>query len=188
MITAFGNDNRILMWDLYNEPGNFTQGEMSLPLLRKVFDWARAAQPSQPLTAGIWSFKPEFKELLTFQISQSDVITFHTYDKPEEVEHQINLLKAYGKPLICTEYMARPQGCTFQNTLPILQRQHIGAINWGLVSGKTNTIYPWQRDTKDGSSPPKVLFHDIFRPDGTAFDPVEIQFIKQIVASSAPAK
>ena len=87
-------------------------------------------------------------------------------------------LKACGRPAICTEYMARPRGSTFQAILPILHRERIGALSFGLVAGKMNTHYPW--GSKQGSPEPEVWFHDVFRPDGTPFDPKEIEQIKKL--------
>jgi len=50
IVSAFGKDRRVLLWDLYNEPGNSGMGDKSLPLVERTFAWAREAQPTQPLT------------------------------------------------------------------------------------------------------------------------------------------
>jgi hypothetical protein len=47
------------------------------------------------------------------------------------------------------------------------------------VSGKTNTIFAWNTPLPDVKEP-KVWFHDIFRQDGTPFDPKEIKAIKSL--------
>jgi hypothetical protein len=52
--------------------------------------------------------------------------------------------------------MARPRGSTFQNIMPILARRHVGAYNWGFVSGKTQTIYPWDSWYRDYKEEPDV--------------------------------
>jgi galactose mutarotase-like enzyme len=75
--------------------------------------------------------------------------------------------------------MARHFDSKFQNILPMLKRENVGAINWGLVAGKTNTNYKWGEPIPDGSEP-ELWFHDILRKDGTSFDPVEIDSIKVI--------
>jgi hypothetical protein len=139
ILTTFAHDKRVLLWDLYNEPGNSDYGYKSLPLLTKAFAWGREVNPDQPLSAGI--FSEQLTGMNTFQLSQSDVITYHNYDLPAGHQHCIDTLKAYGRPLICTEYMARLQGSTFFNIMPMLKNNNIAAINWGLVSGKTNTKY-----------------------------------------------
>ena len=182
MIHHFAHDPRVLIWDLYNEPGNSGYGKKSLPLLEKVFSWARTAGPTQPLTAGIWNDDDEFTELNRFQASHSDIITFHQYAKVEVTKKRLDRLRAFGRPVICTEYMARTTGSTFTALLPFFKKEHVGAINWGLVSGKTQTIYPW--GSKEGSAEPKVWFHDIFRKDGTAFDPAEVGLIKSLTGRS----
>jgi hypothetical protein len=176
ILTTFGKDTRIILWDLYNEPGNGV-GNASLPLLKKVFQWGRAANPSQPLSAGVWEWR--FEELNHFQLTHSDVITYHNYMPPEQHKEWIGKLRAYGRPLICTEYMARTRGSRFDNIMPMLKKENIGAYSWGLVAGKTNTIYAWNTPIVDGSEP-VPWFHDIFRADGTPYKEKEVRLIKQL--------
>jgi hypothetical protein len=177
MLKFFKNDGRILMWDLYNEPGNSGYGEKSLPLMKKVFLWARESNPSQPITAGVYTEDlPEFNH---FQLTHSDVVTYHNYGVETEQQQAIDSLKTYGRPLICPEYMARPRGSTFFNIMPLLKREDVGAINWGLVAGKTNTKYAWDTPMPDGADP-KPWFHEIFRPDGTPYDPKETDLIRSL--------
>jgi hypothetical protein len=179
LLTSFKNDRRILMWDLYNEPGNSGQFERSLPLLTNVFKWAREVNPSQPVTAGVWSDGRNFKVLNKFQLENSDIITYHNYSYVDNHINNIDTLRKYGRPLICTEYMARRNGSLFQLIMPLLKKENVGAINWGFVSGKTNTIFAWDTPMKDGKEPP-LWFHDIYRRDHTPFSQEEIKFIKQI--------
>ena len=176
ILSSFKKDNRILLWDLYNEPGNSSYNETSLPLLKKVFEWAWEVRPDQPLTCGIWY---DNKDLNTNQITHSDIISFHNYNKPDDLEKQIQNLKTYKRPLVCTEYMARPRGSTFETQLPVFKKYGVAAVNWGLVAGKTNTIYQWDTPVPDGSEP-KIWFHDIFRKDGRPYDTNEVRFIRQI--------
>ncbi len=176
VLTTFRDDNRILVWHLYNEPANTKKGCKGLPLLRKTFEWGRAVNPSQPLSAVLETRTQD--DMAQFLAANCDVISFHSYAGPKTIMEFITPLKAHGRPILCTEYMARPRGSTFHDILPILQRERIGAISFGLVAGKMNTIYPW--GSKEGSPEPKVWFHDIFRPDGTPFDPAEIVLIKQL--------
>jgi len=177
ILKSFGNDKRIFLWDLYNEPGNSGYGSKSLPLLKAVFEWARAVNPSQPISAGVWA--DNLKELNDFQIANSDVITYHSYDLPPVHQKRIDELKQSNRPLICTEYMARRNGSTFQAILPMLKKQNIAAINWGLVDGKTNTKYAWDEPIKDGSEP-KLWFHEIFKKDGTPYKKEETDLIKSL--------
>lgn len=167
---AFRKDKRILMWDLYNEPGHFGHGDKSWSLLRNVVKWARESKASQPVTIGVWN--PKFVDFNKFQLENSDVITFHNYQDTASLKLALDTLTKMGKPVICTEYMKRPNGSTFQTCLPIFKRYGVGAINWGLVAGKTQTNYP--QGNKGGEPEPVVWYHDIFRKDGTPFDPAEI--------------
>ncbi|PRY34405.1 glycosyl hydrolase family 2 [Spirosoma oryzae] len=177
VLTAFANDKRVLVWDLFNEPTNSGYNDAVMPLLTKTFAWAQAVRPSQPITAGWWNDHELSNDLM---FAQSDIITFHNYNEAPKLEAQIiDLQKRFGRPLICTEYMARTRNSTFQSSLPIFKKYKVGAINWGLVKGKTNTIYAWNAPMPDGKEPP-IWFHDIFRPDGSVFDPAETALIKQL--------
>ncbi|WP_228850502.1 glycoside hydrolase family 2 TIM barrel-domain containing protein [Aegicerativicinus sediminis] len=177
ILSTFKDDKRIILWDLYNEPGNSGYGNKSMNLLKKVFEWGREINPTQPLTAGVWNF--DLKDLNKFQIENSDIITYHNYN--DEIHHQsaIDTLKKLNRPLICTEYMARRNNSLFGNIMPILKKQHIGAINWGLVAGKSNTKYAWDEPIPDGSEP-KLWFHEIFRKDGTPYKQEEVDIIKEL--------
>jgi len=174
---TFKNDERILLWDLYNEPGNNGHGLNSLPLLQNVFKWAREVNPSQPVSTGLWSVK--HPEMNHFQAKNSDIITYHNYSEPKTHEIWIHLLKTHGRPLICTEYMARWFNSRFDNIMPLLKEHNVGAINWGFVSGKTNTIFAWSAPLPDKKEP-ELWFHDIYRQDKTPFDPAEIELIKEL--------
>jgi hypothetical protein len=174
VIGTFRQDDRILMWDLYNEPGNSQQDERSLPLLREVFEWARSSQPSQPLTTGLWT---DNTSLNVFQVEASDVITFHNYNVPEHLAARIAQLRQYERPLICTEWLRRGHS-DVATCLPVFFREHVGCCNWGLVNGKTQTIYPWGSVT--GATVPAVWFHDLLRQDGSPFDPEEVRLFRTL--------
>lgn len=176
VLSAFAGDDRILIWDLYNEPENKARGCKTLPLLRRVFAWAREVAPSQPLTSCIDTLR--LNAMSSFLGENCDVITFHSYGAPKHVESIIDALADFERPLLCTEYMARPRGSTFQAILPVFKRRRVGAISFGLVAGKMNTIYPWRN--AEGPAEPRVWFHDIFRRDGSPFDPQEIALIRKL--------
>ena len=178
VLTSFKNDKRIVLWDLYNEPGNSGYGNRSMPLLEKVFVWGRQVNPSQPLSAGVWDWK--LKELSEFQIKNSDVTTYHNYGDAENHRQDIAKLRTLSqRPLICTEYMARSRNSLFSTIMPMLKKENIAAYNWGLVAGKTNTIYAWDKPMPDGKEP-ELWFHDIFRPDGTPYKQDEVKVIKEL--------
>jgi len=177
ILTTFKDDKRIVFWDLYNEPGNSKYENKSLPLVKKVFEWGRTANPSQPLSVGVW--KKDLVELNAYSLEASDIISYHNYAPVEEHLQAIDSLKKFNRPLICTEYMARTRGSLFETVMPILKENNIGAINWGLVAGKTNTIFAWDAPMPDAEEPP-VWFHDIFRKDGAPYSQEEIETIKSI--------
>lgn len=184
VIGHFGDDPRVLMWDLYNEPGNEGLIDSSLPLLTAAFDWARQAEPEQPLTAGIWNPTPPYERLNGFQLGASDIVSFHNYDPIELLENVVRDLGGQDRPLLCTEYLARSQGSRFQSHLPLFKRERIGCLNWGLVSGKTQTVHPW--DAPYGNPEPELWFHDIFHADGRPFDAEEVTFIRRTIQQPIP--
>jgi len=197
VLTKFANDNRVLVWDVYNEPDNVANQKgraelelqnkqmYSLSLLKKVFKWAREVNPSQPLTTGIWRGEvlnwgtpDSLPSIDKFMVENSDVISFHAYDgNMYTITQKIIELKKYGRPLFCTEYLARGFGNTFQSVLPIFKANKIAAINWGFVSGKTNTIYPWETWEIDYTAEPEIWHHDILRSDGSPYSEEEIEFL-----------
>ncbi|MEO6733763.1 MAG: cellulase family glycosylhydrolase [Ferruginibacter sp.] len=177
VMTRFKNDERILLWDLYNEPGNSGKKEASIPLLKKIFQWAREVNPDQPVSCGIWAW--DFEKLNAFQALNSDIITYHNYEEPQWHQRVIEMLKTHGRPMICTEYMARTRNSRFSNILPLLKKYNIGAINWGFVAGKSNTIYAWDTPLPSGEEPLE-WFHDIFRKDGTVYRQDEVDLIKKM--------
>lgn len=174
---AFKNDKRILLWDLYNEPGNSGKLNSSMPLLKAVFGWAREVNPEQPISVGLWDWS--FHELNAFQAMNSDVITYHNYEEPQWHQRVIDLLKAYGRPMICTEYMARTRNSRFSNIMPLLKKENIGAINWGFVAGKSNTIHAWDTPLPGGEEPVE-WFHDILNKDGSPYRRDEVELIKKL--------
>lgn len=196
VIGAFANDSRILGWDLWNEPDNVNDGsynkaepqnkvELIELLLPKVYAWAREAHPSQPLTSGVWKIDFEKGTPPTkteeVQLQNSDVITFHNYDWPEVFEKEVLFLQKFGRPVICTEYMARGAGSTFDTVLPLAKKYQVGAINWGFVAGKTQTYYPWNSWQHPYIlDQPTIWFHEILRPDGRPYREAEVKLIRQL--------
>ncbi len=198
VVGHFRNDPRVHAWDVWNEPDNMNRPayvnqepankvDLVLPLLKKAFAWAREARATQPLTSGVWiGTWPDPAKLSPteqIQLTESDVISFHNYEGLASLKQAVHNLKRYHRPLLCTEYMSRGNGSFFDPNLGYLKSQGVGAFNWGLVSGKSQTIYPWDSWTKKYNSEPSLWFHDIFRSNGTPYRPEETAYIKAITAS-----
>jgi hypothetical protein len=196
IVKAFANDQRILGWDVWNEPNNTNVPAYSKQepknkvklvnaLLPQVFAWAREAHPVQPLTSGVWDGDWSSIEKMSptgrIQIQESDVITFHNYGWPEDFEAHLKLLQQYHRPLICTEYMARGAGSTFDTVLPIAKKYNVAAINWGLVVGKTQTNMPWDSWVRPYTlEQPTVWFHEVFYGDGRPYREREVELIREL--------
>jgi len=198
VVGAFANDDRVLGWDVWNEPNNGGGGNYKPTedknkyvalLLPKVFTWARSVDPIQPLTSGVWigdhwDDLNKVDAIEKTQITQSDVISFHDYSWPETFEKRARQMLSYGRPVWCTEYMARGNGSTFDGSLPIAKRLNIAMINWGFVDGKTQTRLPWDSWKKPYTyDEPPIWFHEVFRGDGTPYRQAETDLIKRLSAA-----
>ncbi len=201
VVGAFGHDPRVLAWDIWNEPDNTNDSsygkseppdkvQLVLALLPKAFAWARAEHPQQPLTSGVWhgdwSHPATLEPMAEEQLELSDITSFHNYGVPNEFEKRVQSLQQYGRPILCTEYMARPEKSTFQSILPIAKKYKVGAINWGFVAGKTQTYLPWDSWQRPYVyRPPAVWFHDIFHANGKPYRPTEVEFIRRMTGAGA---
>ena len=200
VVGAFAKDDRILGWDVWNEPDN-GGGDIAndVPakvkrvneLLPKAFLWARSVYPTQPLTSGVWmgdwTDPAKESETTRIQLAESDIISFHNYSWPEEFEQRIKELQRLQRPILCTEYMARGAGSTFDGSLPIAKRYHVAAINWGLVAGKTQTYLPWDSWQRPYVlTQPTVWFHEVFRNDDTPYRQHEVDLIRELTGRGTP--
>ena len=200
IIKAFKNDKRILCWDMWNEPDN-TNGssygskepknkvEMVDRLLPRVFAWARSEHPSQPLTSGVWTFWKNgwhidsSKNMTTterIQLQNSDIVTFHCYDDSAIFRKQVKALMTHGRPVFCSEYMARGNKSTVITIMPVAKEYHVGVINWGFADGKEQTKFPWDSWDKRYTTDPPLWHHILFKADYTPYKREEIDFIKQM--------
>ncbi len=197
VVGAFAKDDRILAWDIWNEPGNRNMGSYAkeelkdktarvLVLLPQTFEWAREVNPTQPLTSGVCCVDQapdgsHLGELEQIQLRESDIVTFHNYSWPEYFKREVAWLKKYNRPVICTEFMARSVGSTFDTILPIAKEEKVGAINWGFVVGRTQTNLPWESWQHPYIlEPPPVWFHEVLHPDGKPYREGEAELIRQL--------
>jgi hypothetical protein len=191
VVAAFASDKRVVAWDVWNEPASSPE---VIALLPQVFAWAREAHPSQPLTSGVFqqNFIPIGSEKPTpiteIQLAQSDVLSFHNYSWPEDFEKHVVGMEKYNRPLICTEYMARSAGSTFDSILPIAKKRHVAAINWGFVNGKSQTNLPWDSwERPYVKTQPTVWFHDVLRADGTPYRQREAEILRELTGKGLAA-
>ncbi len=188
IILKYKNDSRVLMWDLFNEPGNSNRKDLSLPHLKKFFEIAREINPIQPLTSGVWSNLTNLKRLSKiekFALKNSDIITYHDYSDFETSVLILKNLKTFNRPIINTEWLARNMGNTVFNMFPLFFLERVGCVNWGFVAGKYQTFEPWNSVWDNYEKNPKInfdftkWFHDLYRPSYRPYDPKEIELIKK---------
>lgn len=194
VVGLFRNDPRVLGWDVWNEPDNpakdyrKTEHEDKLELvtafLPHVFQWVRAVNPVQPLTSGVWQGHwrdpSQRSRIASLQLEHSDVISFHSYGDPGEFEARIDELTPLGRPILCTEYLARNLGSTVEGVLPVAKRRNVAAYNWGFVAGRTQTYLPWDSWQQPYAELPETWFSDLIHPDGRAHDDNEIRVIQKL--------
>jgi hypothetical protein len=201
VVSHFKNDERVLIWDLYNEPDNMNiasykdddyvmhKAELSMALLKKTINWVRVINPVQPITMAPWqndwSCDTKITALDNYMFSHSDIVSFHCYEDREGTEKRIKDILRYGRPMLCTEYMARPFDSTFQDILPLFQQYGIGAYNWGFVAGKSQTHCPWDSWQIRYENEPELWFHDIFRENGEPYIQEEVDFLKSLLKKKA---
>jgi hypothetical protein len=186
----------VLAWDVWNEPDNLNASSYAKVedpdkikhvdhLLPLAFAWAREANPSQPLTSGVWhgawGDPSQQSETVKIQLAESDIITFHNYEWPEGFEARIKELLPFHRPILCTEYMARGAGSTFDNSLPVAKKYNVAAINWGLVAGKTQTYLPWDSWQRPYVNiQPTIWFHEVFRQNDKPYREREVELLRQL--------
>jgi hypothetical protein len=190
LVTQFGQDERVVVWDIWNEPGNSNRDGMSQEFMERVFEVVRSENPIQPLTAGPWSFGSEYdksdqnvssiKEIEKRAMDLSDVISYHCYANIDISRKLIKELKKEGRPLLITEWLHRPFGNHVSDHLPLFKKENVGCYNWGLVAGKTQTYEPWDSIRKIPRIDLKLWQHDLFLEDFTPYNKEEINLFKNL--------
>ncbi|SIT00345.1 hypothetical protein SAMN05421759_109102 [Roseivivax lentus] len=165
--------------------------------MRAAFDWARAAGPDQPLSVGAWMTPQVGSDEVPFQseidreaVALSDIVTFHAYCNAASAARFIDHLETHGRPVFCTEWMARPVGSRIEDQLPLFRDRGVGCFQWGFVQGRTQTHLPWPEALvaqHGGHADRRVWFHDILHPDGAPYDPTETALIRKLTGAAHPA-
>lgn len=193
IVMRYRKDCRVICWNVYNELG-IVLGERAIPILSTMLETVRACDPVQPLTADIFRGTqdgaprtPEEK----YALETSDVVSFHSYSDFPDFCIQVNDLKRYGRPLLCTEWLNRITHNDIREVYPFLWTEHIGSWCWGFVAGKTQTYEPWlalwnQYEASGGKTDCDFTKwqHDLFRPSLYPYDPKEITLIRRIHAAA----
>lgn len=194
VVRRFHADRRVLAWDLFNEPENpnpayadvemsaGAKGNAAAALLRATWDWVRDEQPAQPTTTAVWQGEwgrgAALSAINDLALTESDIVTFHSYAPADAVARLLDQLEGYERPIVCTEWMARPLGSTFAALLPLFAARHVGALHWGLVRGRTQTDRSWLSWIRpDEADAP--WFHDVLQADGAPYDEEEVKLLRR---------
>lgn len=190
LIRPFANDERIVLWDIWNEPG-FKTGDpetfREMEWVEKMVHWCREENLCQPITASIiWDpdrdadvSSPTWEKRRQVE-AMMDLHNFHSYDCARnfgaEIDYTLDRIrKISNRPIVCTEAMIRVNGSSVQRTLPVFAREHVHVYLWGLYNNDWNWSVKWGRSTYDAFDP---MFHDFLWADGDAYDAREFPFIK----------
>ena len=189
MVTLYRNDERICIWDVYNEPGNRMRDVPTLPNLKRMFELVRSCKPTQPLTCAVWRMNGNesvpLSKVEQYALDQSDIISYHCYKEYNEHIKIIKRLKKEGRPILNTEWLAR---CTHNDVFslfPLFYLEKIGCYNWGFVAGKYQTYEPWEstwtryNNGEETNVDFTKWFHDLYRPSHHPYDPKEIEVIRE---------
>ncbi|KAJ3166995.1 hypothetical protein HK101_011853 [Irineochytrium annulatum] len=192
--SRFGDDGRVLDVNghchrqVWNEPDNGVGDRLAIieRILPEAFEWIREVNVTQPLTSGLWyGIEREewgYTKLMQIQAAYSDVISFHSYGRPRDWESWAEILQGrFGRPVICTEWLARSVGSTVRGVLPVGKHLNVGMINWGFGFGRSQTIYPWDSWQHPYKEEPNPWFHDLMRPDGSPYSEDEHKFYKTLL-------
>lgn len=193
ILTRYKNDDRILIWDLYNEPGNCRRDELTVPHIKRFFEIAREVDPIQPVTVGVWRVSDKDEPVSwveQYALEHSDIISYHSYSNYLVNAQIIRKLKEYGRPIICTEWLGRVLHNTVQEMFPLFYVEKIGCFNWGFVAGKYQTYEPWNAtweqyyrgELQDVDF--TKWFHDLYRPSHRPYDPKEIELIQTLTKAA----
>ncbi|WEM44005.1 cellulase family glycosylhydrolase [Photobacterium sp. DA100] len=205
IVSTYQSDSRITIWDLYNEPTNrmiFTlEGELAFDeemeacshqLMEKAFEWARDCDPVQPLTVGAWHAPSILDRSLPMYehptdrraMELSDIITFHAYLPLDLFGKAVEIVSAYDRPMMCTEWLARHADSNLHEQLPVFHEKQIGCYQWGLVKGKTQTHLPWPEIKRADINYQSRWFHDLLHEDGTPYDQSEVDLIQKLAMTN----
>ena len=193
LMTKYREDRRIVIWNIWNEPGNSNRGEVSAAPLKELFELAWKIDPVQPLAADLWrddfGTDPKSKNQAQCVAGQlSDIISYHCYS---DYEHQVRVIrllrKHYDRPMVNTEWLARIMHNDVFTAYPLYYIEGIGCTCWGFVAGKYQTYEPWEsawKQIEKGTPESKTWdmtkwLHDLYRPSLRPYDPKEIDLIKR---------
>ena len=192
IVETYKNDERVCIWDIYNEPGNSRRYDITLPNLKALFEIVREIDPSQPLTCGIFHFvigeEITLNEVEQYALDHSDIVSYHFYRGYEDHVRLIKWLKGFGRPILNTEWLGRCLDNDIFRLFPLFYMEKIGCYNWGFVAGKYQTYEPWEGTWQrwalgtEGEVDFTKWFHDLYRPNHRPYDPQEIDLIKKFCA------
>ena len=134
IIRPFADDERIVLWDIWNEP-SFTidnpETIRELEWIEKMVHWCREENLCQPITSSIiwdpdrdadvssetWKKRAQVEAMM-------DLHNFHSYDCARnfgaEIDYTIDRIrKISNRPIVCTEAMIRVNGSTAQPCLSL---------------------------------------------------------------------
>jgi hypothetical protein len=180
VVARYRDDPRVVVWDVYNEPGPFFDTTTSFPLAEAGMGWVRQLDPIQPVVVAVWG-NPQSRQFPPI----SDVGAIHSYGANGLEEFIRWCHEDLERPVLCTEWLARPSG-GFNRMLPLFAKHRVGWYHWGLVAGRTQTFYSYQ--SRRGDPMPEVWLHDTLRPNGTPYDHEEMDLLQSFAFEASESR
>ena len=181
LASRYAKDERVIVWNIWNEPGNSSRGTLSVPHMKRAFEIFRSHDPIQPLCADVWRMPKT--NILTEEeataIELSDIISYHDYGSLDHSVRVIEFLRQYERPMLNTEWLHRVQFNNVATHLPLYYNNNVGVFNWGFVNGKFKGHEPWEACWRRYAKGEKLEMtkwqHDLLRPNYRPYDPEEIK-------------
>ncbi len=186
LVGAFRGEERIVMWDVWNEPDVWDDDRtrLEMDIIIRIADWCHEADATQPITSSIfWDTtdkSPIEHEWRRKAESKMDLHNFHSYElarsQPDNGEDLIRQLQEIGnRPLVCTEILTRTNGSGMARSLAVLARYGAHFYSWGLYANDSNWDIRWHTSAYDPYDP---MFHNVLYADGDVIDSRDIEALQ----------
>ena len=187
VVRHFRNDERIIMWDLWNEPPiESDETPKIMETIRLMARWAREEGCTQAISANVfWDCNNgatggRYVALRNAAEAEMDVHNFHDYGMQEGHSSNVGIVvqrlkKISDRPIICTEALTRPNGSGVAISLRECAKYRIGFYTWGLYACDSNWDVTWYKSTYYAFEP---MFHCVYYAGGDPVDEREIEYVR----------
>ena len=186
VVTPLVNDDRVMIWELCNEPGSTDNGTLEFKWMSQIAAAVRGCGTKQPVTIGTM----RGKNITTFA-PLMDVLNGHPYAHNRKALEVIiagysAIQKEVGKPFMVNEAipgalddLVRAEAVRFHAEM--LSAAGFGWMGWVIREGRALAT---RRDLPDGNGINGGGYHPFFTKDGKLRDGLE--FLTEVPKLRAP--